>query len=101
MPTLVDETRPLSRRAHQCCACDAPIRPGTRYVRQRLVDGRDAWVWKAHLECQAAADHLDLFDEETWDPVGFIEDLERSPDVPGASIILARWRRHTEDKETP
>lgn len=101
MATLVDESRPLSRKAHQCCACDAPIRPGVRYVRQRMVDGRDAWVWKAHLECQSAADYLDLFNEEAWDSRGFIEDLERSPDVPGAGIILARWRRHIESTETP
>lgn len=98
MATLVDEARPLSKQEHQCCACDATIRAGVRYVRQRIVDGRDAWTWKAHLECQAAADSLDLFDDEVWDPVAFIEELERSPSTPGAGIILARWRRHIEDE---
>jgi len=34
--------------------CLGTIGIGDRYRRQRIVDGGDAWVWKAHGLCDAA-----------------------------------------------
>lgn len=50
------EDRVLSaRKDYQCNWCNETIAVGEAYMRQRNVDGSEAWVWRAHAECSAAA----------------------------------------------
>lgn len=66
MTTLIDEvTIKAARKEHRCNWCQEAIEVGTSYVRQRLVDGSDAWVFRAHPECDAAFSSLDRIDQET------------------------------------
>lgn len=68
---LADEVR-TARKAHGCNACLGMIAAGDRYARQRIVDGGDAWVWKAHLLCHAAWNfgcaELELVSDEGLEP---------------------------------
>ena len=65
MPTLIAQDKiEKARKRHQCDWCGEYIEEGSSYIRQRLVDCRDAWVWKAHPECSKAASTLDDFDLE-------------------------------------
>lgn len=47
--------RHVARKVHRCESCGARINPGEPYNRARIVDGGDAWVWKAHTACDAAS----------------------------------------------
>ena len=65
MPTLVaQEEIKKARKRHQCDWCGEDIEEGSSYIRQRVVDCRDAWVWKAHPECSKAASTLSDYDLE-------------------------------------
>lgn len=47
-----------ARVVHRCENCGGRIKIGERYVRSRIVDGGEAWVWKSHADCQAASEIL-------------------------------------------
>lgn len=49
---------PTAKKAHRCGSCGRSIQPGEKYVRSRIVEGGEAWVWKSHDDCQAAAQIL-------------------------------------------
>ena len=49
--TVIEERRPRARKAHACEVCARAIPEGERYVWQRVVDGRDAWTYRAHEAC--------------------------------------------------
>lgn len=46
---------PTARKRHWCEVCPDPIEPGTTYHRVVTFDGGDVLTWKAHPECQDAA----------------------------------------------
>lgn len=50
--------RPVARKSHVCDSCCGTIDVGQRYVRARIVDGGEAWTWKAHEDCQRAGEIL-------------------------------------------
>lgn len=50
--------RHVARKAHRCESCGRRINPGEPYNSTRMVDGGDAWVWKAHTYCDAASQYL-------------------------------------------
>jgi len=54
-------TTQAARKAHHCDSCGGKIEVGQTYVRSRVVDGGDAWVWKSHEDCQRAS--VILFEE--------------------------------------
>ena len=54
-------TRQKAAKKHRCENCGRFIESGQTYVRQRMVDGGEAWVWKSHEDCQEASQIL--FDE--------------------------------------
>lgn len=60
-------THPVARTKHRCDSCGRLITPKTRYVRARIVDGGEAWVWKAHEDCQAAGLLLSKLGHEDGD----------------------------------
>jgi len=80
-PVLLGETRPRAVKSHLCAACLGTIGTGDRYIRQRVVDGPEAWVWKAHLLCEQAdwfiRRQLGLFDDDRTDPDEIIALLVR------------------------
>ena len=49
---------PTAKTRHRCESCGKFIQPGEKYVRSRIVDGGEAWVWKSHDDCQAASQIL-------------------------------------------
>lgn len=49
---------PTAKKKHRCESCGGAIQPGEKYVRARVVDGGEAWVWKSHDDCQMAAQIL-------------------------------------------
>ena len=49
---------PTAKKKHRCESCGGTIQPGEKYVRARVVDGGEAWVWKAHDDCQTAGQIL-------------------------------------------
>lgn len=54
------ETRDIvrARKAHACCACDEPIRPGDRYMRHFVLYDRHPQTYKQCLRCSALFEHL-------------------------------------------
>lgn len=66
MTTLLEEvTIKAARKAHRCNWCNEAIEVGTSYVRQRLVDGHEAWTYRSHPECDKAFASLDYMEQET------------------------------------
>jgi hypothetical protein len=53
-----------ARKTHVCNWCSEPIEIGSSYVRQRNVDGNDAWTVRLHPECDEAFGTLDHFEQE-------------------------------------
>jgi hypothetical protein len=51
-------SHPVARKMHRCESCGGRVEPGQKYYRARIVDGGEAWVWKAHEWCQKAGDIL-------------------------------------------
>lgn len=51
-------TTQRANKLHRCENCGGRIAPGEIYVRARIVDGGDAWVWKSHTHCQRASEIL-------------------------------------------
>lgn len=51
MCMVIAQETPIARKDHRCHGCEGMIEAGTLYVRQRVVDGREAWTWKAHPAC--------------------------------------------------
>lgn len=51
-------TTQTAKRVHRCENCAGWIKPGQVYVRARIVDGGEAWVWKSHDYCQQASELL-------------------------------------------
>lgn len=47
--------RHVARKAHRCDSCGGRINPGEPYIKDRIVDGLDAWTWKAHTSCNLAS----------------------------------------------
>lgn len=45
-------------KPHRCENCGGRILVGQSYIRARIVDGREAWVWKSHTHCQRASEIL-------------------------------------------
>jgi len=41
----------VARKQHRCDSCCGRIESGETYHRARMIDGGDAWVWKAHIRC--------------------------------------------------
>ncbi len=51
-------TTQKAKKPHRCDSCGGTIKIGHTYVRARIVDGGEAWVWKAHGDCQEAGQIL-------------------------------------------
>lgn len=45
-------------KPHWCDNCGKKISQGQAYIRSRIVDGSEAWVWKSHEHCQKASQIL-------------------------------------------
>jgi hypothetical protein len=60
---LIEEVRPTARKAYVCDVCMGRTAVGEVYVRQRVVDGRDAWVYRAHPVCH---DSIRGYWAEVW-----------------------------------
>lgn len=59
MTTLVESvTIKRARKEHQCHWCNESIPVGTSYVRERVVDGREAFTNRLHPECDDACGYL-------------------------------------------
>lgn len=52
---VLSRTIHTAKKSHRCNSCCGRIEAGEKYERQRVVDYGDAWVFKAHLHCIAAA----------------------------------------------
>lgn len=50
--------KPVAKVVHRCENCGGRIEVGQVYIRARIVDGGDAWVWKSHAYCQRASEIL-------------------------------------------
>lgn len=51
-------TTQCARKSHRCENCGRQISVGQVYIRARIVDGGEAWVWKSHTHCQRASEIL-------------------------------------------
>lgn len=51
---ILSDTTQAARKRHRCDSCGRHIEIGEQYARQRIVDGGDAWVFKAHTHCMEA-----------------------------------------------
>lgn len=51
-------TKQRAVKRHFCSNCCGSIQPGQVYVRARIVDGGEAWVWKSHEDCQEVSEIL-------------------------------------------
>ena len=57
-----------ARKGHLCDWCLEPIVAGAVYKASFGVEGRDAWAWKAHLECDRALER-ELHELGDWECV--------------------------------
>lgn len=51
-------TTQTAKKPHRCENCGGRISTGQSYIRARIVDGGEAWVWKSHTHCQRASEIL-------------------------------------------
>jgi len=51
---VLSEDNHKARKRHVCDSCMRHIEPGEVYRRARIVNGGDAWVFKAHTPCHKA-----------------------------------------------
>lgn len=64
---VYEERRRVARKAHECDACDLPIRPGDLYYAVSLVWDGTAETVKRCARCQMMHEHLrELAPGETW-----------------------------------
>lgn len=65
---VYDETFPRARKAHECDACELPIRPGDKYARVSTVFDGSAETVKRCLRCQGIHEHLRKLgsDHDMW-----------------------------------
>lgn len=96
MTLLAHDEIKAAKKQHRCDWCNEPIDVGQPYVRQRSVDGRDVYTWRAHPECYEAAGTLDNGDRECEAYVtharGCTGDIHEPCDCPGHQ----RWRAKRE-----
>jgi predicted RNA-binding Zn-ribbon protein involved in translation (DUF1610 family) len=92
MTTVIHESTHRARKRHQCGACLAPIHPGDLYVRQRCVDVGDAWVWRAHVECDAEMQRHEPLDDVY--PEGFLVNGHVEPSAEWAAWYAERRGWH-------
>ena len=52
--TLLEEPHRVARKAHQCCFCLRPIRPGSEYVDQRQIFEGSPTTVRFHDACRSA-----------------------------------------------
>ena len=67
MTILLSDRRHVARKSHQCSVCLGTIAAGDTYRVQRIVEGGDAWTWKAHLLCRTAEDDVWQDDDRGYD----------------------------------
>lgn len=71
-------TTHIAKKRHRCENCGQSIMPGQVYVRARVVDGGDAWVWKSHDHCQKASQIMfDLGVEGDEGMLPLVSDFDR------------------------
>lgn len=58
MGLVLETVTHTARKMHWCASCGRKIATGQKYVRQRVVEGGNAWTWKAHQHCHEAAQIL-------------------------------------------
>jgi hypothetical protein len=58
MPTVIGTDRHIACKRHICGSCGRDIEVGSPYTKQRVVDGGEAWTWKAHPACLRAGQIL-------------------------------------------
>lgn len=62
MSELLSTKHPVSKKQYQCDFCYSMIPPHTKYCRSANVYENQFYEWKCHLECEALAHNLDLYD---------------------------------------
>ena len=55
MVRVIEQTNQVARKEHHCYECETPIKVGEEYIRQRVDDYGDHYVYKAHEKCYSAA----------------------------------------------
>lgn len=55
---VLSQSTHRARKEHQCGECLGTIGIGDSYERARVVDGGDAWTWKAHHLCHSVSIEL-------------------------------------------
>lgn len=55
MITLSQTTVHSARKSHGCNECLGRIGLGDSYEKARIVDGAEAWTWKAHHLCHSVS----------------------------------------------
>lgn len=58
MGLVLETATHKAQKPHWCQSCGGKIEAGQFYVRQRVVEGGDAWVWKAHTHCHQASEFM-------------------------------------------
>lgn len=70
MMELINETRRVAKKSHQCNLCNQDINIGNRYFYQFIRDGGDVWEFKCHEDCE-------FLMKELWDyiePYDYMDD---------------------------
>ena len=83
-------TTQKAKKQHRCGSCGGDIVIGQTYVRARIVDGGEAWVWKAHEDCQRAG--VILYDQGIEGDDGVIVsvmDMDRDDRLAVAGVDMA------------
>ena len=73
---------PVARKPHRCDHCGRDIPPGCKYLRQRVIDGGDTWVFRSHEDCHELA--VELMDGDFLDGVSPLHEY--------CSNEIAEWR---------
>ena len=62
MVELLSVKHPVSKKQYQCDFCHSIIPQNTKYYRSANVYEGTFYEWKCHLDCEALAHNLDLYD---------------------------------------
>jgi hypothetical protein len=62
MPTVLKTTSPIARKSHKCMFCGCEIEEGKVYHRSTNVYDGTIYDWITHVECEAVANDLDMYE---------------------------------------
>lgn len=90
--TVIWDSEPVARKAHQCEDCGRRIDPGELYLRQRVLGDDGPYTWKRCAHCRAlVALYYDEMAFDWHEGVGADDISEWEPATPESREHKRQW----------